>query len=63
MPTPPEGRCQSCKQQRPLFTFSWVPSGWYEFIAAELCVRCHSAATLVDERDELAYDAFGEVAA
>lgn len=62
MTTPPEGRCQSCQQIRPLFTFSWVPVGWYEFIEAQLCVRCHSAATVDDEHDGLAYDVFGVAA-
>ncbi|WP_411102501.1 hypothetical protein [Streptomyces sp. cmx-4-9] len=59
----PEGRCQSCKQVRPLFTFSWVPRGWMEFTSAELCARCFSAASVEDEESDLEYDAFGEVAA
>ncbi|MER7623884.1 hypothetical protein [Streptomyces sp. NPDC126503] len=63
MSTPTEGRCQGCRQLRPLFTFSWMPTGWYEFTEAQLCCRCHSNATIVDERDELAYDAFSEVVA
>lgn len=63
MTTPPEGRCRSCQQLRPLFEFSWVPIDWYEFRETQLCVRCHSAATVEDERDGLHYDVFGEVAA
>ncbi|MFG3488496.1 hypothetical protein [Streptomyces sp. NPDC047972] len=63
MPTPTEGRCQGCRQTRPLFAFSWVPTGWYEFTEAQLCCHCHSNATIADERDELSFDAFGEVAA
>lgn len=63
MTTPAEGRCQSCRQTRPLFTFSWVPIGWFEFVEAQLCVRCHSAATVEDEQAGLTHDVFSEVAA
>ncbi|HEY9354083.1 MAG TPA: hypothetical protein VIP28_12565 [Nocardioides sp.] len=63
MPTATEGRCEGCKQTRPLFTFAWVPIGWYEFLNADLCCRCYSAATVEDEGPGLAYNAFGEVAA
>ena len=63
MATPtPEGRCQSCQQTRPLFTFEWIPTGFHEFCSARLCVRCHGAASLEDENDGLAFDVF-EVAA
>jgi hypothetical protein len=48
---------------RPLFTFSWVPHGWAEFVETQLCARCHSAATVEDEQTDLDYDVFGEVAA
>ncbi|MFJ8208163.1 hypothetical protein [Streptomyces sp. NPDC096033] len=58
-----EARCQGCRQPRIVFTFSWVPNGWAEFVHAELCARCHSAATLKGEEGGLQYDAFGEVAA
>lgn len=61
--TPAEGRCQSCQQTRPLFTFAWIPRGWAEFVNAELCARCHSAATVEDEQSDLEFDVFGEVAA
>jgi hypothetical protein len=64
MATPaPEGRCRSCQQTRPLFTFSWVPRGWAEFTHAELCARCYSAAMVEDEKSDLEYDIFGEVTA
>lgn len=63
MSTPPVGRCQSCQQVRPLFTFSWVPIGWFEFTEAQLCARCHSAAMVEDEETGLAYDVFAAVAA
>lgn len=61
METITEGKCQGCKQQRPLFTFSWVPDGWSEFTSVELCARCHSTATVKDEQSSLVYNAFGEV--
>lgn len=63
MNTPTAGRCQSCQQTRPLFTFSWVPIGWFEFTETQLCVRCHSAATVEDDETGLNYDVFSEVAA
>lgn len=58
MTTPPIGRCHSCQQTRPLFTFSWVPIGWMEFVEAQLCARCHSAATIEDDTTGLDYDVF-----
>lgn len=61
MTTPSVGRCQSCQQTRPLFTFSWVPRGWMEFTEAQLCARCHSAATVEDEKTDLDYDVFSDV--
>ncbi|WP_405531590.1 hypothetical protein OG592_27295 [Streptomyces avidinii] len=61
--TPAEGRCQSCQQTRPLFTFAWIPRGWAEFVNAELCTRCYSAAKVEDVQYGLEYDVFGEVAA
>ncbi|MFF3620001.1 hypothetical protein [Streptomyces sp. NPDC002467] len=56
--TPTEGRCQSCQQTRPLFEFQWIPAGFHEFYSAQLCTRCHSAASLEDEQDGLAFDVF-----
>jgi hypothetical protein len=61
VPTPPPAdRCGRCRQTRPLFTFSYVPSGWYEFVAVELCARCHSLSALEDEDDQLKQSVFAE---
>ena len=50
---PPEGRCARCSQTRPLFEFSWVPDGWFEFKECQMCARCHSLSSLEDEDDRL----------
>lgn len=52
------GRCEKCRQTRPLFTFSYVPIDWFEFVEVQLCARDYSAATLQDEREGLAYGDF-----
>jgi hypothetical protein len=48
-----EGRCSRCRQTRPLHTFSYVPTGWMEFVAVRLCPRCHSLSALEDEDGQL----------
>lgn len=49
---PTTGTCAKCRQTRPLFSFEFVPDGWYEFITRMLCARCWSVCTEADERDE-----------
>lgn len=46
-------RCARCKQPRPLFTFSYVPDGWMEFVEVKVCARCYSTSTEEDEADQL----------
>lgn len=56
----PEGTCSRCRQTRPLFTFSYVPDGWFEFVEVKLCARCHSLSTLEDEDDRLDHTIFAD---
>jgi hypothetical protein len=56
----PADRCGRCRQTRPLFTFSYVPSGWFEFVAIELCARCYGLSALEDEDDQLDQSVFAE---
>lgn len=52
-PEPADGSCSRCRQNRPLFAFSYVPAGWAEFVEVELCTRCHSLSAIEDEDDQL----------
>ena len=63
MATPTTGACEKCCQPRPLFGFSYVPNGWFEFVEVQLCARCHSNATEADENDQLFYGEFASQAA
>jgi hypothetical protein len=56
--TPTADPCARCKQARPLFTFSYVPNGWMEFVEVQLCARCHSLSSLEDEDDQLQQSVF-----
>lgn len=51
-------KCGRCRQTRPLFAFSYVPSGWMEFVEIDLCARCHSTSTVEDENDQLDQSVF-----
>jgi hypothetical protein len=57
-PEASDGPCSRCRQTRPLFTFSYVPTGWMEFVEVKLCARCHSLSTLEDDDDQLDHTVF-----
>ncbi|MET9222409.1 hypothetical protein ABZX65_27095 [Streptomyces sp. NPDC003300] len=57
---PAEGRCGRCRQTRPLFSFSYVPEGWAEFVQINLCNRCHSLSALEDDDNQLNSGVFAE---
>jgi hypothetical protein len=52
MDQPTTGTCAKCHQPRPLFSFSFVPFGWAEFVERMLCARCWSVCTEAEENDE-----------
>lgn len=55
-----ESPCARCRQPRPLFAFSYVPNGWFEFVEVQLCARCHSLSALQDEDDHLNHSVFAD---
>lgn len=54
------GACSRCRQPRPLFTFSYLPTGWMEFVEVKLCARCHSLSAIEDEDDRLDHTVFAD---